>query len=184
MNDLIERTIDYLARQNIATEMHSPGADEALSAASGQDSVFVSSMFFVEKLTFMIEEGIIDQQLSGGQLFVNVHGFNNFLKRKKHYEQIDRLDNKIYVYGSDICPEWPFERAMPRTIDGTDPIRACWFTVYANKDTCYCLVARRISQDAGSDEKYKFRGFWTTKRQITEYVSDYLVRVVNSQYGT
>lgn len=183
MNDLIERTIDYLARQNAASEVHEPGYEEAETVSAGQDSVFVSSAFFVEKLTYIIEERIIAQNLSSGQLFVHVHGLNNFLKRTNHYEKIDQLDNEIFVYGADACRDWPFERAKPVTIDASDPLRACWFTVYANRDAHYCLVARRLTRTPGETEKYKFRGFWTTRRQITEYVSDYLVRVVNSQYG-
>jgi len=183
VNDLIERTIDYLARQNAAPEVHEPGSEQVETISSGRDSVFVGSAFFVEKLTFIIEERIIDRELSDGRLFVHVHGFNNFLKRTSHYEKIDRLENEVFVYGADTCRDWPFKRAKPVTIDASDPLRACWFTVYANRDAHYCLVARRLTLAPEETEKYKFRGFWTTRRQITEYVSDYLMRVVNSQYG-
>lgn len=183
MNDLIERTIEYLARQKAAEELEGSSTAQVEEAAKRTDTVFVGGAFFVEKLTYIIEERIGSDRLSDGRLFINVHGFANFLKRRARYETIDQLDNEIYVYGSDECPEWPFQHARPITLDPADGLRVCWFAVYANHDTSFCLVARRLRKRPGDAEKYRFRGFWTTRPQITHYVCDYLVRVVNAQYG-
>jgi len=183
MNDLIEKTIDYLARQQEATQMRGTDSEDADAASNLTDSIFVGSVFFVEKLTYTLEDRVIDGRLSGGHLFINVHGFENFLKRRKHFDVIDKLENMVYVYGSDPCSEWPFERAKPVLVDASDPMRAIWFAVYQNRDQAYCLVARRLKSSPTDAEKYRFRGFWTTRPQITHYVTDYLVRVVNSQYG-
>jgi len=183
MNDLIERTIEFLAKQKAVPEVKGTGGAEAELAARQTDTVFVAGAFFVEKLTYMIEERIIKERLSNGRLFINVHGFANFMKRRKRYEAIDELENQVFVYGADERPEWPFKHAKPVPLNPADELKSCWFAVYVNDKTSCCLVARRLKGRPQSVEKYRFRGFWTTRPQITHYVCDYLVRVVNAQYG-
>src|SRR3990172_11136297 len=100
MNDLINRTIDYLEkRQRSVYRQDVEEVPEELDRES--DTIFVGSIFFMEKFTYIIEKLLVDQKHRDGNLFVNFLTFGNFKQRLDRYAKIESLGNRLWVYGAD-----------------------------------------------------------------------------------
>ena len=178
MNELVERTIDFLEKRSVIREV-APEAPEKLPEVP--DTVFVGSPFFVEKFTYLVEEKIAADSLQGGALFINFQSFAAVLRRQKILKEIDRLDNAVNVYGADAAETWPFQRFKKVVVAPDDPLLMSWFIIYSRKDLAFSLVA--VAHGKGAAAAKKFRGFWTTRPSIAHYLCDYLLRVVNAQYS-
>ena len=116
-------------------------------------------------------------------MFVNFQTFANFADRKSIYDEVDKLDNSVYVYGTDPAPEWPYKRIVPVRVAPQDSLSRMWFVVYANAEVSYSLVASGRKVSEGARPHVEFRGFWTARASVTHSVRDYLLKVVNAQYG-
>ena len=180
MNDLIMRTIDYLERRNAESVSKAPS-----DTPGAKDIIFVGSEFFMGKFTRIIEEEILQDKLSDGQLYVNFQSISKFIKKASRYEKIAKLGNGVTVYGAGDAkiPENPFY--VPMVLKQGDSLLSCWFIVYSGAKNCYALVAmeKRLKSKDLQGRTRRFKGFWTNKRSIVTYVIDYLTRVVNIQYS-
>jgi len=180
MNDLIIRTIDYLERRNAESVSKAPS-----DTPGGRDIIFVGSEFFMGKFTRIIEEEILRDKLSNGQLFVNFQSLAKFLRRATVYEKLAGLGNSVTVYGAGDAklPANPFY--VPMVLKKGDSLLGCWFIVYSSANKYYALVAmeKKLKSKDLQGRTRRFRGFWTNKRSIVAYVIDYLTRVVNVQYS-
>ena len=183
MNELVERLIDYLEKQRVIQRLADDGEPLGETPEEHIESIFVGGLFFIEKFTRIIETTVIDRKLEGGNMFVNLQTFANFADRQTRYEKIDTLDNAVYVYGTDAVPSWPYQRIKPVKVAGHDSLTRMWFVVYDNPEVSYALVASGKRVPGGPRKHIEFRGFWTTRASVTHSVRDYLLRVVNAQYG-
>ena len=183
MNELVTRLIDYLARERVVERTTARGEPVGRTPEENIESIFVGGLFFLEKFSRIIETTVIDRELQGGQMFVNLQTFANFAGRLERYRRIDELNNTVYVYGSDRPEVWPFQRIRPVRVTHHDSLNRTWFVVYDNPEVSYALVATGKRVPGGPRKHIEFRGFWTTRPSVTHSVRDYLLRVVNVQYG-
>jgi len=180
MNDLINRTIDFLERQHKAKLEHHPLSPEEIERTG--DSVFIGSTFFVEKFTHILEQTIIDSDFGDGEMFVMVGGFKEMAKRNVRYHKILELNNQVTAYGADEEVD-VVKGVQTVRVDPADNISRTWFTVYRNSAHSFSLMATRTSQGTKDHPAGpSFRGFWAIRPSITSYLCDYLSRVVNPQY--
>ena len=184
MNDLIDRTIDYLEKKKIVRIDDAEGRKVGRRFPFDIDTIFIIDTFFMEKLTYLLEREIVSNSLSGGKLFAGFQTFADFLSRRQRYKKIAANDNRGYVYGCDEAPKWPFECFTPVRTRPTDKLSASWFLLYDNKDVVYSLIARRVRRPANeSAPRVRFKGFFSVEKDIAHYAAQYLARVVNAQYG-
>lgn len=179
MNDLVERTIDFLERQSVRKEL-APRVPEDL--AEVPDTVFVGTAFFMEKFTYLVGKEILQRSLQGGNLFINFQSFRKVSRRARQLREIDRLQNRVFVYGADEVENWPFSNFKRVKVSPDDSLLDSWFIVYASQTAAYSLVAVQRGPRQAPARSRRFRGFWTIRPSITQYLCDYLLRVVNSQY--
>jgi DICT domain-containing protein len=174
------RTIDYLEREKVEQLSKAPAKTPA-----AKDTIFVGSAFFMSKFTRIVEDEIIKEKLSGGHLYVDFQILSRFLKKVERYGEIAELANAVTVYGAgdDKIPEDAFY--TPVRLKRDDSLVSSWFIVYSNGRKRYALVAveKKLRARDIQGRSRTFRGFWSTKRSIVEYLIDYLERVVNVQYG-
>ena len=184
MNDLIDRTIDYLEQKKIVRISEAEGSKVGRRFPFDIDTIFIIDAFFMEKLTYLLEREIISNGLSGGKLFAGFQTFADFLGRRQRYKKIAANGNRGYVYGSDEASKWPFECFTPVRTRVTDKLSSSWFLLYDNKDVVYSLIARRARRGANeSAPRVRFKGFFSVEKDIAHYATQYLTRVVNTQYG-
>ncbi len=179
MNDLVERTIDFLEKHSVRRELAARVPEELTEVS---DTVFVGTAFFMEKFTHLVEKEIIQKSLQGGNLFINFQSFAKVLRRSRQLREIDRLQNRVFVYGADEVKNWPFSTLKRVKVSPDDSLLDSWFIIYASQTAAYSLVALQRGARQGRARSRRFRGFWTTRPSITQYLCDYLLRVVNSQY--
>jgi hypothetical protein len=191
MNDLVERTIDFLEKQSLAQGLLylSEGGGNLQTLPAVSDTVFVGSVFFMEKFARLVQKDIISRSLEGGKLFINFQSFAKVARRAASLLEVDKLQNEVYVYGADEVTEWPFSRFKRVTLTRGDRLLGSWFIIYWKGDSAYSLVAVEEEAPAGSERtpipnRGRFRGFWTTRPSVAHYLADYLLRVVNAQYST
>jgi len=180
MNDLIDRTIDFLERQHHAQLKNHPFSPEEIDRAV--DTIFVGSIFFVEKFTRLLEQVIVDEGMQSGEMFVMLGGFEALSRRGPQYGKILGLNNSVTAYGADEVPDLVAGVQVVR-IDPADNLNTARLTIYRNPEHNFSLVAMqtpRGSKDHPTGPSY--RGFWAVRPSITSYVCEYLSKVVNPQY--
>ena len=183
MNELVDRLVDYLEKQRVIQRTTSDGEPIGDSPEEQIESIFVGGLFFMEKFSRIIEKTVIDRGLEGGRMFVNLQTFANFADRSERYERIEQLKNRVYVYGTDSVASWPYRRITPVKVAAGDSLARMWFVLYDSPEVNYALVASGKRVLGGPGKHVEFRGFWTTRPSVTHSVRDYLLRVVNAQYG-
>jgi len=179
VNDLVERTIDFLERHSVRREIAPTVPDEL---AKVPDTVFVGTAFFMEKFTYLVEKEILEKSLEAGSLFINFQSFAKILRRARQLREIDALNNRVFAYGADEVGDWPFSRFKRIKLSPDDSLLDSWFIIYASGDATYSLVALQGGPGQVQERSRRFRGFWTRRPSITHYLCDYLLRVVNPQY--
>jgi len=185
VNDLIDRTIDYLERQHDTTILHGrEDAGDEMSVERLQDTIFLVGPFFMEKFTFLIEQTIVGNGLTGGQVLAGFRDFRQFGHRLARFREIDALGNEGFVYGTGSCEPWQLDNIQPVRVASRDPLGATWFMIYREgEDHHYALVARAEPGAHEGRESARYKGFWSTREPIVRYLADYLYRVVNAQYA-
>ncbi len=183
MNELVDRLIDYLEKQRVLQRRTAEGEPVGENPEEQIESIFVGGLFFLEKFSRIIETTVLQRKLAGGTLFVNLQTFENFAGRRDRYKDIDELDNRVYVYGTDAVPPWSYRHVQAVQVAPDDSLARMWFVVYDNPEVSYSLVASGRLVPGGPAKHVEFRGFWTTRASVTHSVRDYLLRVVNAQYG-
>jgi len=183
VNELVERLINYLEKERVLQKTTADGQPIGENPEQQIESIFVGGLFFLEKFSRIIENTVLERKLSHGNMFVNLQTFANFAGRRQIYDRIDQLDNAVYIYGTDVAPEWPYKHVRPVRVSPQDSLARMWFVVYDNPDVSYALVATGRKVTEGPRKHVEFRGFWTARSSVTHSVRDYLLRVVNAQYG-
>ena len=183
LNELVDRLINYLENERVLQRVTAEGVPVGENPEEQIESIFVGGLFFLEKFSRIIEKTVLDRKLEGGNLFVNFQTFENFAGRRETYDRIDELDNHVYVYGTDAAPSWPYRRIRAVQVDPRDSLAHMWFVVYDNPSVSYALVASGKRVSDGPRRHIEFRGLWTARTSVTHSVRDYLLRVVNAQYG-
>ena len=183
MNELVDHLISYLENEHVLRRTTAEGQPVGENPEEQIESIFVGGLFFLEKFSRIIEKTVLERKLEGGNMFVNLQTFDNFAGRRQTYDLIDGLNNNVFVYGTDAVPSWSYKHVRAVQLDPQDSLARMWFVVYDNPTVSYALVAsgKRISD--GPRKHIEFRGFWTARTSVTHSVRDYLLRVVNAQYG-
>ena len=184
MNVLVAKTIAELERDPKTVRWK--GGPEALSdevVRAEFTTVFVKGVFFLEKLSYIVETKLAAGELAGGRLFVGYQSFANLVARRDRYEAIDGTDNRMWAYGHDDPRGWPYPHITPVRYTEDDPLVRTWFIVYDHPATSYTLAAiGHKSSGAGGRKFIRFKGFWSTQAVIAQQLGRYLERVVNPQY--
>lgn len=184
MNELVSRLINYLERERVVQRLSQENGPVAASPEEQIESIFVGGLFFLEKFSRIIELAVLERRLQGGRMFFNFQSFANLGEsRRARWHELDALENDVYVYGIDDPEPWPYRRIRPVRLTPRDSLRRSWFVLYDSPGVSYALVAMGRVVSGGSPKQIQYRGFWTTRSSVTHSVRDYLLRVVNVQYG-